>query len=362
MLPARVFIPHPPNPTQEDIFSSSLSALFTDDTQNSHGIPGQSVIYNSPRHGEIKLGIPQHPDVEEGRKLFAHYLWNAGVVAADAIETASNDRRIDDSEDGKVSYNKEYWDMRGKDVLELGAGTALPSIISALSSARSVTISDHSSSPAIINDTIARNVKENLHIKLVSSQTTDDTTNETSTPPQPPRTNTTISIHGLTWGDELFTSSTQYGKPADPQPPKHSFDKIIIADCLWMPSQHANLVKTINSYLREKDEDEDHEGQACALVIAGFHTGRSIVARFFEIATGSRLGSGETAGEQEIRCNDEEEEKEDEDVRQVKGILIAAEIFEIDVDCNVRPWLAERPGESKDHAKRWCVCAALVRR
>ncbi|KAK5082843.1 hypothetical protein LTR05_006724 [Lithohypha guttulata] len=336
MLPARVFIPHPPNPTQEDIFSSSLSALFTDDTQNSHGIPGQSVIYNSPRHGEIKLGIPQHPDVEEGRKLFAHYLWNAGVVAADAIETASNDRRIDDSEDGKVSYNKEYWDMRGKDVLELGA--------------------------AIINDTIARNVKENLHIKLVSSQTTDDTTNETSTPPQPPRTNTTISIHGLTWGDELFTSSTQYGKPADPQPPKHSFDKIIIADCLWMPSQHANLVKTINSYLREKDEDEDHEGQACALVIAGFHTGRSIVARFFEIATGSRLGSGETAGEQEIRCNDEEEEEEDEEVRQVKGILIAAEIFEIDVDCNVRPWLAERPGESKDHAKRWCVCAALVRR
>lgn len=130
-----------------------------------------------------------------------------------------------------------------------------------------------------------------------------------------------------------------------------------------MPSQHANLVKTINSYLHEKDEDEDHEGQACALVIAGFHTGRSIVARFFEIATGSRLGGTEAGSGQGTKHNaeEEEEQEDDDDVRQVKGILTAAEIFEIDVDCNVRPWLAERPGESKDQAKRWCVCAALVR-
>ena len=123
MLPARVWLPANSNTEPEDIFSSSLSVLYTDDTQNSHGIPGQSVTYNSPLFGAIKLGIPQHPDVEEGRKLFAHFLWNAGVVAADAIEVASTETgREREKEDGKVYWNPLYWNMRGKDILELGAG------------------------------------------------------------------------------------------------------------------------------------------------------------------------------------------------------------------------------------------------
>lgn len=124
MLSSRVSVPQPLDPTQEDIFSSSLSNLFTDDTQNSHGTPGQAVTYHSPCHGEIKLGIPQHPDVEEGRKLFAHYLWNAGVVAADAIERASCEDEVDPSiqEQGQMIWDRRYWDMKEQDVLELGAG------------------------------------------------------------------------------------------------------------------------------------------------------------------------------------------------------------------------------------------------
>lgn len=122
MLSSRVSVPDPAAPEQEDIFSSSISALFTDDTQNSHGTPGDHVVYHSPRYGSVKLGIPRHPDVEEGRILFAHYLWNAGVVTADAIESASNDD-ITEFAIGKVRWNKKYWDVRDKDTLELGAGT-----------------------------------------------------------------------------------------------------------------------------------------------------------------------------------------------------------------------------------------------
>lgn len=126
MLPARVFAPPPPSPTQEDIFASSLSILFTDDTQNSHGLPGHSVIYTSPTFGDVTLNIPEHPDAERGRLLFAHYLWNAGVVVADAVEIASN-RNANTNEstavEGKVSWNRQYWDVRDQDVLELGAGT-----------------------------------------------------------------------------------------------------------------------------------------------------------------------------------------------------------------------------------------------
>lgn len=121
-----------------------------------------------------------------------------------------------------------------------------------------------------------------------------------------------------------------------------------------MPSQHANLVKTINDNLKPEAPERE---KASALVIAGFHTGRSIVARFVEIATGSRTGLPPTGGN-----DDEEEEEEDELVREVKGSLAATEIFEIDVDANVRPWLPVREDEDRDKAKRWCICAVLVRR
>lgn len=127
MYPSRISVPTPPTPETEDIFSSALASLFTDDTQNSHGTPGSSVTYHSPRFGTISLRIPAHPDVEEGRKLFAHYLWNAGVIAADAIETASQEQQRDDdpsaSDLNQVLWDKKYWDVRGNRVLELGAGT-----------------------------------------------------------------------------------------------------------------------------------------------------------------------------------------------------------------------------------------------
>lgn len=117
MLPSRVNVPVPANPQQEDFFSAGLGTLFSDDTQNSHGTPGDSVIYTSPSYGQIDLDIPHHPDVEEGRKLFAHYLWNAGVVAADAIEVASNT-----VEPSTSNVWSSRWSVKDKDVLELGAG------------------------------------------------------------------------------------------------------------------------------------------------------------------------------------------------------------------------------------------------
>jgi hypothetical protein len=42
--------------------------------------------------------------------------------------------------------------------------------------------------------------------------------------------------------------------------------------------------------------------------------------------------------------------------------LKLAEIFEIDVDANTRPWQPTREGEGKWEGKRWCVVGVLVRR
>jgi EEF1A N-terminal glycine/lysine methyltransferase len=118
-LLTRISVPPPTEPEPEDIFSSALTTIFTDDAVNSWGSPGSSITYQSPRYGAITLQVPVHPDEEQGRKLFAHYLWNAGVVAADAIENASNDGDVD----ALTEYGRHYWDVRGERVLEIGAGT-----------------------------------------------------------------------------------------------------------------------------------------------------------------------------------------------------------------------------------------------
>lgn len=103
MLTDKIVLPSFSSSEPEDIFSSALGLLFTDDVQNQHGEPGKSVIYKSNRFGDIRLSLVD-PKAEDVR-LFAHYLWNAGVQLAEL-----------------VSGDDQMWCVRGKRVLELGAG------------------------------------------------------------------------------------------------------------------------------------------------------------------------------------------------------------------------------------------------
>jgi nicotinamide N-methyltransferase len=96
-----------------------------------------------------------------------------------------------------------------------------------------------------------------------------------------------------------------------------------------MAAQHANLVGSIVHWLGQKPD-------SCALVVAGFHTGRSVVQDFFDVATG-----------------------EDRDKH---APLSLAEIYEIDVDGGRREWQAERADETQAQAKRWVVVGVLKRR
>ena len=122
MLTSRVHVPPPPDPEPEDIFQSSLHALFPDDTQNSHGNPGDHLVYRSPLYGDIIIHVPVHPDLDEKRRLFAHYLWNAGVLVADTIERASHrGHRVIENE--SEASNSDCWNVCGERVLELGAGS-----------------------------------------------------------------------------------------------------------------------------------------------------------------------------------------------------------------------------------------------
>lgn len=131
MLQTLIRIPSPPLSSElssEDIFDSALHLIFPDDASTLHGDPGSLVIYKSKLFGEITLGLSR-PDSEEDRRLFAQYLWNAGVLMAEFVSLGGNFSgrgRLSGSE-GMRGY--EDWNVVGEKVLELGAGESLRSAV-----------------------------------------------------------------------------------------------------------------------------------------------------------------------------------------------------------------------------------------
>ena len=92
-----------------------------------------------------------------------------------------------------------------------------------------------------------------------------------------------------------------------------------------MSLQHENLARTMKWFLAPT-------GKVC--VVAGFHTGRAIVAEFFQTA--------------------------------VKMGLEIEKIYERDLNSSLeeggelrREWVNEREGEGVENRRRWCVIAVL---
>ena len=135
LLPSLISLRRPDSGSPEDIFSSSLGVIFTDDMKNSHGDdPDTVIIYKSHKYGELEF---RTADVtgEEQRRKFAHYLWNAGILMAELVSGRSKEKRdsgvMNDGEDGQWGKEKWWisreeerlWSVEGESVLELGAGT-----------------------------------------------------------------------------------------------------------------------------------------------------------------------------------------------------------------------------------------------
>lgn len=225
MLTDRIYLTGQESQDPEDIFGESLGVIFPDDITNQHGDAASSVIYKSDKFGDITLQLAD-PKGEDSRRLFSHFLWNAGLQLAEFIE-------------GGVDELGRDWTVRNQKILELGAGTGLAGIISALSGAE-VVISDYPASEVLSNiDTnIKNNIKEESH--------------------------TRCKVQGHEWGvlDDDFSSNH-----------KGTFTRLLVADCLWMPWQHENLAKSISHFLK-------NDGRAW--VVAGFHTGREKMRGFYD--------------------------------------------------------------------------------
>ena len=121
MLTDKIRLSGPESNDPEDILSSSLGVIFPDDITNQHGDKDNSVIFLSPSFGTLTLTLAD-PQGEDSRKLFSHFLWNAGLQLAEFIE------------EGDVQGRD--WSVQGERVLELGAGTGLAGIVAGLKGAK----------------------------------------------------------------------------------------------------------------------------------------------------------------------------------------------------------------------------------
>lgn len=101
--------------------------------------------------------------------------------------------------------------------------------------------------------------------------------------------------------------------------------RILAADCLWISGEHLHLVQSMLHFL-------SYEPSARVWVVAGFHTGRSTVARFLDVA----LDAG----------------------------LEIEEIWEQDVDGHQREWIqeTESTNEGSIELRKWLVVAIFRRK
>lgn len=124
-----------------------------------------------------------------------------------------------------------------------------------------------------------------------------------------------VEVEGHAWG-ELSTPLAERGRRA--------FDQVFMCDCLWMPWQHENLLRSVEWFLADGPE-------ARCWVVAGFHTGREKLRGFFEGERMAALG------------------------------LEVESIWERDCDGQEREWVLDRGIEDPVGRKRWLVFAVLKR-
>ncbi|KAI1405648.1 hypothetical protein F4819DRAFT_443214 [Hypoxylon fuscum] len=243
-LTSRITLQGPPTSDPEDYLCSALGVIFPDDVTNQHGDADHSLVYTSPHLPQpLHIALPD-PDQESDRKLFSHYLWNSSLVLAEFLEAGTLHLPLSV---GLGKLKPDDFDVTGLECLELGAGTALPSIMSALLGAQSIIVTDYPSETVL--ETLRRNIAFNAK------------PNNSPTLQLAP-----FTIDGHAWGELDTPFAVEH---------RGRFDRVFVCDCLWMPWQHANLHRSIAWFLKESSSSR-------AWVVAGFHTGREKMRDFFD--------------------------------------------------------------------------------
>ncbi|MCO5598801.1 hypothetical protein L7F22_052900 [Adiantum nelumboides] len=235
-----------------DFFESSIESLFGHH-QAATGEPGQLCtlhLEGIDREDDegIKYRIPQ----SDTNKLFAHYQWDSGLFLGRLIyknSKGTKDVEDDNAQSPCVSaIIRPEADVRQKTLLELGAGTGIPGLISAKYGASSVLITDYP------DKGILAALNENIQFSSVQKN---------------------AKAIGLDWANDKTIKNIlqQYPK---------RFERILCADVLWLSSSHQSLLNTILSMLAKTST-------AKCIIVSGFHTGRRALSKFFAMTFAQNL-------------------------------------------------------------------------
>ncbi|SPC67028.1 related to NNT1 - putative nicotinamide N-methyltransferase [Ustilago sp. UG-2017b] len=264
-------VERPHSPTS--LFEDSLFTLFSH-YQPAHGDPGDTCKYfhdNLPprylcaplRKTSLRYKIAQNSGINT--KLFAHHQWDAGLYLADLIAEQSTDSHDSSSEvaHGKKKAN-DFVDVRGKTVVELGAGTGLPGLVACVMGAGKTVITDYPD-PHVID-----NLERNLDLALIPRARKERQQN-----PHYNQARGKVEVIRLGWGndeEEARVLAESFPSPNDDG--ESGYDVVLAADVLWVSSAHPLLIHSIRKMLKRGRN-------ARCVLIAGFHTGRPAVRRFF---------------------------------------------------------------------------------
>lgn len=271
------------------------------------------------------------PEGDEDRELFSHYLWNASLLLAEFVEAGTLEGQVGRSNRSSSAPSSSIpqptlasplgppltdFDITNLATIELGAGTALPSLLAALLGARRVVLTDYPA-PAVISN-LRANAERNIKTEFspLGSVAGD------------------VLVEGHAWGElsplesaSTTMTTTTTTPPLINEANHHAFDRVFVCDCLWMPWQHANLLASIEWFLKSKKDAPD----ARCWCVAGFHSGRWAMREFF------REGRLKAVG------------------------LEVERIWERDCDGVEREWVWDRGIEDPGERKRWLTFAVLRR-
>ncbi|MCJ1224556.1 nicotinamide n-methyltransferase [Toensbergia leucococca] len=140
--------------------------------------------------------------------LWGHLLWTAAIFLSEYLE--QNAATL----------------IQGKDVLELGAGAGLPSLVAAILGAQNVVVTDYPDEDLIQN--LSLNIANCPYIR---------------TPPN-------ITAKGYLWGapPSLLLPTPLSSSKSPPSLP--TYDTLILADLLFNHTEHAKLLRTVQQTLR----------------------------------------------------------------------------------------------------------------
>lgn len=239
----------------EDFLGESLGVIFPDDVLTNHGEASNALRYNStylPKPFYIRLA---DPDTEDDRRLFSHYLWNSSLMLAEFVEAGSLGVQLSKplgcgGGQTLVSgrFGEPHFDIRRLSTIEVGAGTALPSMMSAVLGADCVAATDYPA-PSVM-EILRANMALNAQPSFSPSG----------------KVAGRVIVEGHAWGSLASDAFSLENKA--------SYDRVLACDCLWMPWQHDNLRKSISWFMKDGPDSR-------AWLVAGFHTGRHNMSGFF---------------------------------------------------------------------------------